>query len=392
MRSLFQAILLAGLMAWSWPLAAQQGHNCSNFTIIIGSPEDQLTTALNGAADPNAKVALLEKFAQEHSDSNYLPCAEQLLTQNYLALKQYDQAIAAGQKSAAAGYLDVPFLENLIQAYVASGKGSAEAFDLIMKAPAQIKAETVLAKKSSESDAQYAAAKKSALQRAKDDTAYMVYAFYRFLPGVKDPTQQIKLLDQFAQAYPATAKEQAGRLNYQYALAYAKANQPEKADEYLEKAIAADPGNIEALDLVSYDYALRRRTQQAKAEEYAKKVLTLLPTTQKPEGISVEAFKTRQDNQEGMARLTLGFLELQRTGASHRTASAIKELQQATGLLKTNPELQGEAYYFLGYACEALYPPEHRQAMAALQHAVSIKSSMQGPARELLAKIKRAAH
>jgi len=42
MRSLSQAVLLAGLMAFSWPLAAQQGHNCSNFTIIIGSPEDQL--------------------------------------------------------------------------------------------------------------------------------------------------------------------------------------------------------------------------------------------------------------------------------------------------------------------------------------------------------------
>jgi tetratricopeptide (TPR) repeat protein len=388
MRSFFQAVLLAGLMACSWPLAAQQSHNCSSSTIIIGSPEDKLMLAVNGTDDPNAKVAALEKFAQEHSDSNYLPCAEELLTKNYLTLKQYDKAIAAGQKAVAAGYLDVPFLENLLQAYMASGEGGDAPLDLITKAAPEIKVEADVVKNTSESDAQYEAAKKSALQQAKSDTAYMVYAFFRFLPGVTDPNQQIKLLDQFTQAYPEAAKDQAGPLNYHYALAYARANQPVKADEYSEKAIAADPNNIEALNLVSYDYALRRRTNQAKAEEYAKKVLTLVSSMKKPEGVPDEAFKTQQDTQEGMARLTIGFLELQKTGASHRTAGAIKELRQAAELLKANPELQGEAYYFLGYSYEAYYPPEHHQAIVALEQAEKIPNSMQGQARELLAKIR----
>jgi tetratricopeptide (TPR) repeat protein len=390
MRRLFQAALLAGLVALSWPLAAQQGHSCTNYTIVVGSPEDKLMLAVNGASDPNAKVSLLEKFAQEHSDSNYLPCVEQLLTRNYLTLKQYNQAIATGQKAVAAGYLDVSFVENLLQAYMESSTGGTTPFDLIAQAAPHIQAEANIPKSYSESDAQYEAAKKSASQQVKNDTAYMVYAFFHFLSGVTDPTQQIKVLDQFSQAYPEVAKEQAGRLNYQYALAYARANQPEKADEYSEKTIAADPSNIEALNLVSYDYALRRRTNQAKAEEYAQRVLTLVPTSKKPEDVSAESFKTQQDTQEGMAHLTLGFLDLQKTGASHRTAGAIKQLREAVDLLKANPELQGEAYYFLGYSYEAYYPPEHRQAIAALQHAVSISNSMQGQARELMAKIRRA--
>jgi len=391
MQSFYQAVMLAGVLTLSWPLAAQQDHNCSNYRVIVGSPEDQLMLAVNAANDPSAKVPLLEKFAQEHSDSTYLPCAEQLLTKNYVTLKQYDQAIAAGQKVIAANDLNVPFLENMLQAYMGSGKAVDEAFDMIFKAAPLIQAETVVARDTSESDAQYEAAKKSSLQQAGDDTTYMVYAFFRFLPGVTDPNQQIKLLDQFTQAYPQTANEQAGRLNYQYALAYAQANQPEKADEYAEKAIAADPGNIEALDLVSYDYALRRRTRQDKAEEYAQKVLTLVPTAKKPEGVSEEPFKTQLDTQEGMARLTIGFLELQKTGASHQTATAIKELQQAAGLLKANPELQGEAYYFLGDAYEQLHPPDHPRALAALEHAVSIQSSMQSQARQLVVRIKRVA-
>jgi tetratricopeptide (TPR) repeat protein len=391
MRSLFQAVLLAGLMVWSWPLAAQEGHNCSTYAIIVGTPEDKLMLAVNGTDDPNAKVAALEKFVQENANSNYAPCAEEFLTKNYVKLQKYDQAIAAGEKAVAANYLDVSFLEDLLQAYMASGKAGNEPFDLIMKAPAQIKAETIVAKTTTESNAQYEAAKQSAMQRAQNDTTYMVYAFFRFLPAVTDPSQQIKLLDQFAQTYPDAAKERAGLLNYRYAIAYTQSNQPEKADDYAEKAIAADPNNIEALNLVSYDYALRRRTNQAKAEEYAQKVITLVPTIKKPEGVTDEAFKAQQNTQEGMAHLTVGYLELEKTGASHRTAGAIKELQQAAELLSANPELQGEAYYFLGYSYEALYPPNHREAEAALGHATSIQNSMQGQARELLAKIRRVA-
>jgi tetratricopeptide (TPR) repeat protein len=392
MRSLLQAVLLAGLMAWSWPLAAQQSHSCSNYSIVIGSPEDTLMLAVNGTDDPNAKVAALQKFTQEQQKSTYLHCAEQLLTKNYVALKQYDQAIAAGQKAMAAGYLDVSFLENLLQAYMGSGKGGNEAFEIIMKAPAEIKAEMAVAKSSTESDAQYEAAKKAAAKRAQDNTQFMVYAFFRLLPGVTDPNQVIKVLDQFTQAYPGAAQKQAGQLNYRYAVAYTQINQVEKADEYAEKAIAADPNNVEALNLVAYDYALRRRTNQAKAAEYAKKVLTVIPTRQKPQGLADEAFKAQQDTQEGMAHLVLGFLALQKTGASHHTGGAIKELKQASELLGAIPELQGEAYYFLGYSYEADYPPQHRAAMAALDHAVKIKNSMQGQARALLAKIRSVAH
>jgi tetratricopeptide (TPR) repeat protein len=391
MRSLFHAVLLAGLMVWSWPLAAQQDHSCSDYKVVVNSPEDQLMLAVNGTDDPNAKVAALEKFTQEHQDSTYLHCAEQLLTRNYVALKQYDQAIAAGQKAVAAGYLDVSFLEDLLQAYMASGKASNEAFDLIMKAPAQINAESVVPRTPTESDAQYEAAKKYATERAQSNTNFMFYAFFRLLPAVRDPSQAIKVLEQFNQAYPEAAQKQGGLLNYRFAVAYTQSNQPQKADEYAEKAIASDPNNVEALNLVSYDYALRRNTNQAKAGEYANKVVTLIPTMKKPDGVTDEGFKALQNTQEGMAHLTLGYLALAKTGASHHTAGAIKELKQAADLLSANPELQGQAYYFLGYSYEADYPPEHRLAMAALQQAISIQNSMQGQARALLAKIKSVA-
>lgn len=392
MRSLMQTIFLAVVFLWAWPAAAQQQQNCSNYSIVVNSPEDKLMLAVNGSDDPNAKIAVLEKFAQEHADSAYMPCVQQQLTKNYGALKQYDKAIAASQKAVAANYLDVPFLESALQAYTASGQASDAAFDIIMKAGPQIKAETVIFKNTNETDAQFQEEQKNALDQARNDAAYMTFSFFQLLPRVTDVSSRIKLLDQFSQAYADFAPQEGGIVNYQYAVAYMQANQMEKADEYGEKSIAADPNNIEALNLVAYNYAFRARTNQDKATGYAQKVLTLIPGEKKPDGFSDDQFKSKQNQQEGMAHLTLGYLGLVKLGPSHRVSGAVQQLQTAANLLSANPELQGQAYYFLGYAYEDLYPPQHHHAMEALEHAAGLQSSMQSQARDLLAKVKRAAH
>jgi len=390
MRTLTQAILLAGIVLWAWPLPAQQEQSCSNYSIIIGSPEDKLMLAVNGTDDPNAKIAALDKFAQEHADSNYASCVDELLTKSYVKLKEYDKAIAAGQKAVAANHLDVSFLEDLLQAYMGSGNASDDAFDIIAKAAPQIKAETVVFTKLNASPEQVEQAKKSALQQAKSDTDYIMYAFLNLFPRVTDANRRIKILDQFSQAYPEVAKERASDFDYRYAVAYAQTNQPDKADEYAEKAIAADPNNIEALNLVAYDYAFRVRAKRGTAAEYAKKVVTLIPTMKKPDGVPEDQFMTQQNTQEGMAHLTLGYLDLVKNVNSHRVAGAVHEFEKAANLLTADPELQGQAYYLLGFSYETLYPPEHRSALAALDHAVKLQSSTQGKARELLAKVRQA--
>jgi tetratricopeptide (TPR) repeat protein len=388
MRTLTHAVLLAGIMFWSWPLLAQQGQSCSKYSIIIGSPEDKLMLAVNGTDDVNAKIAALEKFAQEHSDSNYAPCVDQLLTKNYVKLKEYDKAIAAGQKAVATNHLDVSFLEDLLQAYIGSGNASDDAFDVIAKAAPQIKAETVVFTRINETPEQIEQAKQGALKQAKSDTDYIVYAFLNLFPRVTDPNRRIKILDQFSQAYPEVVKERAGNFNYRYAVAYAQINQPDKSAEYAEKAIAADPNKIEALNLVAYSYAFRVPAKRDTAAEYANRVVTLIPTVKKPEGMSDDQFKTQQNTQEGMAHLTLGYLNLVKNASSHHVAGAVQEFQKAADLLATDPELQGEAYYFLGFAYETLYPAEHHKALAALENSVKLQSSMQGQARELLGKVR----
>jgi len=164
--------------------------------------------------------------------------------------------------------------------------------------------------------------------------------------------------------------------------------QNDKADPYGEKALAGDADNVQVLNLVAYDYA-NLRTNLDKASDYAKKVVTLVPAMKKPEGQPDDQFKAEQNNQLGMAHLTLGYVNFQKAALAktRKVAPAIQELKAAVDLLSGNP-LQGAALYYLANAYEYQVPPSHHDALDALNKAVAIQSPWQAPARDLLAKVK----
>jgi hypothetical protein len=113
----------------------------------------------------------------------------------------------------------------------------------------------------------------------------------------------------------------------------------------------------------------------------------------KPEGLSEAQFKQEQDNQLGMAHLSLGYVTFTRAVAakSKKLQPAIDELKTAGDLLAANPELQGQALYYLGYAYESGAPVNHKAAIEALSKAASLQSSWKPQADDLLAKVKKAA-
>jgi tetratricopeptide (TPR) repeat protein len=225
-------------------------------------------------------------------------------------------------------------------------------------------------------------------EAAKQDRAFMEYAFFQLLPRVTDARKRVQYLDSFVKSYPDSPN--VAQLNFQYFMAYEMAGDAVKADDYGEKAIAADPNNIEVLNLVAYDYALARRINTDKAATYAKRVLTLVPAAKKPDGMTDEQFKAQQNSQLGMAHLVLGYTNLLKAGKSHRAGPAIQEFKLASDLLASNPQLQGQALYFLGYSYEDIYPANHHAATEALTRAASLNSPMQAQARDLLAKVRAA--
>ena len=382
MRRHIQVVLLLACLSYAWPAEAQ--IQCQ---VVVGTPEDQLMLAVNGAENPQDQIAALDKYAQAHADSPFMPCANFYYTTVYLKLNNFDKTIEYGEKDITANSFDLNLLVNLMRAYVGSGKATDTAFDVIDKVAAQITVESNPPRPSTMSDADWQKSKDEIVSQLKDQRAYAEYAFFQLLPRVADGKKRVQYLDAFMQTYPDTSN--ANQVNFQYFIAYKMLNDEVKVGEYGEKAIASDPNNLATLNLVADDYATRQ-VNLDKAADYARKVLELAPKMQKSEGMTDEQLKTNQDAQLGLAHITLGYVSFLKTNQTHKVAPAIQEFKTAVDLLGSNPELQARALFYLGYANEVLIPANHKAAADALTRAAAISSPLQGQAQQLLAKVKSA--
>lgn len=362
---------------------------CPTIPVVVNSPEDKLMLDYNGADNPKDQVSALEKFAQEHADSRYMPCVNEYLTVAYLKLNNYDKAIESGEKDLTLNYSDLFLDTNLLKAYIAAGKPTDAAFGLIAKAPDLIKSELTPARPSTSSDADWQMIQSEAEGNIKDEKSFMDYAFFQLLARVADPTKRVQYLDAYTKAYPDRAN--SGDINYQYFVAYQTAGNTEKSDEYGEKAVASDPNNTTTLATLAFSYATRN-VNLDKAETYAQKVLQAVPTAAKPQGLSDDQFKAMQNADLGLAHFALGIVEYTKAtkNKSRRVGPAVEDLKTAGDLLSANPALQGGALYYLGSAYEYMYPPNHRLSADALERSSSIEGAWQKPAQDLLAKVKKA--
>src|SRR6516162_11846982 len=153
MRKLLQAVLMTGFFVGALPLAAQTP--CVGLSVVANTPEDALILAVNGAEKPEDQVAALEKFAQEHADSKFMPCVYEYLTSTNVKLNNFDKAIEYGEKDLAANNLDLNLAISLLKAYIGAGKANDGAFDIISKGPDLIKKEITPSKPANISDADW---------------------------------------------------------------------------------------------------------------------------------------------------------------------------------------------------------------------------------------------
>src|SRR5215469_16802950 len=251
-RSIAIAVLI--LCCGALPLAGQQP--CPKLSVVVNSPEDQLLLAVNGSTDsPQDQIAALDKYAAAHADAPAMTCVNEYYTAIYAKQNDFDKAISYGEKDLAANYQSVNLYVNLMKAYVGAGKATDNAFSVINKAPDQIKAESTPARPAGTSDADYQKLQADAVETGKQFSGYMEYAFFQLLPRVTDANKRVEYLDAFAKAYPDSPN--AGQLYFQYLVAYSALNNPAKANEYGQRAIAADPNNPTTLGMIADDYANR---------------------------------------------------------------------------------------------------------------------------------------
>jgi len=386
----FCAFFLVALGMATLPLWAQQP--CPSFTVAVNTDEDHLMLAVNGADTPQEQLAALDSFAKEHPDSKFMPCVNEYYASVNLKLKDYDKSIEYAEKDLAVNYQDLNLDLTLMRAYAASTKVSDTIFAVINKVPEQAKAEIgTPVRPAKATDEDWAKIQKDSQELAKDSHDYAVWAFFQLLPRVTDPAKRLQVLDTFLKTYPEVEKDNATQVNTAYFQAYQMQGNLDKTVEYGDKVIATDPNNVVVLNTMGLIYAFYLpHPSIEKAAGYAQKALTATQGLKKPEGVDDAAFKKDQDNQLGIAHLTLGYAALVRAERTTKLAPAIAELKLASNLLEGNPALQGQDLYYLAFAYERGYPANHRGAMEALIKAVALPGPFQGQARDLLAKVRAA--
>lgn len=386
----FSVFLAAAVGLAAVPLWAQQP--CPSFSVAVNTDEDRVMLAVNGADNPQDQLAALDKYAQAHPDSKFMPCVNEYFSTVNLKQKDYDKSIEYAEKDLAANYQDLNLLLALMRAYAGSTKVSDTVFAVINKVPDQVKEELGNPMRPPKAtDADWAKMQQDNQELAKDSHDYAVWAFFQLLPRVTDPAKQIALLDAFLKVYPEQEKDNAAQVNMVYFDAYRTQGNFDKTLEAGDKVVAADPSNVRVLNTEGLIYAFAV-PHPDKAADCAQKALTAAQGMKKPDGVDDAAFKKDQDMQLGMAHLVLGYNSLLRAPKTGKLAPAIQELKLATTLLNDNPALEGQALFYLANGYEMGSPANHRAAAEALTKSVSLPGPMQGPARDLLVKVKAAIH
>lgn len=360
------------------PLAAQQP--CPAFPgVPIGSPEDYLIQYIFEAEDPQERIEILDEYAEENPESNFLPCVQEYYTLYYLQLQDNDNVIEHGEKAAESGKAGFLLYLNLTKAYVGKGGPAERATEVTLISAEQL---NKLWNEPPESEEEQAALR----ENLTDSRSYLEYAFFQMVPRIQDADQRIQFLDQFPERFPESKLQ--GQLNLQYFAAYKMSNNEPKVIEHGEKAVAASPDDVVTLNLVAEDYANRGKNLE-KATEYAEKVLELAPAMERPANIPEESWEGVKSAQLGMAHESLGYIKFREGLPRKRFASAVAEFKTAIELLAKDPFRQTRAKFRLGYTYAAMPATSGlKQALSVLQEVAATSSPWQASAQDVLNKVK----
>ena len=214
-------------------------------------------------------------------------------------------------------------------------------------------------------------------------------AYNKFVVDAKaasDARQMITLGEAFLGLYPNSMY--AGAVHAQLSVAYLGVNQVDKMIDSGEKALAADPNNVDVLPLMAWSIPRRVNAstpnavqQLEKAVNYARRAINLLSTMPKPVEMDDAAFAKIKNDKLAQCRSGIGTAYV-KVG---KYDEAVVELAQAVRL-DSNPDPVD--YYLLGVANDR--SSHFTDAIAAFDKCAAA-GPMQAQCRNLSAETKRKA-
>jgi len=352
-----------------------------NVIIPAGSELDHQLTAIN-SAEPSAKLALIDQFAQAHPEDDYQIIADEQYVSYYLNAKQYDKTFEYGDKLFALDPDNYANAINLIRA--ANEKGDTEKlFVYGEKANAILKRYKDSQPPAGQDAETWQRAKNEKLASLKDDQDYVRQSLYSAAYNVADPMKKASYFERFGKMYAGTPE--GGQAFTMAAGFYQQAQNRGKMLEVANNALALDPNNIGILLLLADDFS-EKGEQLDKAEAYAKKAASLTDTAKKADNVTDDQWKQETAVQKGWALSALGQVSIEKK----LNTQAVENLTKAAPLLKSNPVLYARNQYRLGFAYLNL--KRNADAKQAFTDAASVDSPYKGPSQQKLAEIGAAVH
>ena len=362
--------LLVFALAWM-PAANAQRHALGE--VNAETPEGQLLQQIGQEQDAAKKLDLMEQFIAKHPKHEATAWVLEQVHIAYAKANQNQKTIEAGEKLLAIDPEDMEAsLRNLKAAEAMQDtalvvKWSANTGKLATKATAEPQPKEADEVEGWKKNAEYASQVKT----------YTEYALYAMALKQTDPKQKLELMEALQQQNPAS--EYVPQLASQQFLAYRQAGDNAKALALAEKILEKDQSNEDILLVVADNY-LQSKKEPEKLQAYTQKMVELMKTKPKPDGVSDPDWEKRKNLITGLAYYI--------SGKQHFTANKFgpADTQLRAALPLIDESVKPEVLFLLGLAN---YKMQKIQEAANFNRAcAAIKSPFQGPAAKNLAAIK----
>src|SRR5271156_237209 len=283
MERIVKVLGLLALVIFASPAA--RGQQIGKYVPIpAGSDADHALTEINASTDPAQKLALIDKFSSTLGQGDMAIVVDDTYVNYILTAKNYDKAFEYGDKLFALDPDNFANALNMVRA--ASEKGDA---DKLMaygeKVPGILQRFKVSPAPDGVDATSWQRQQTETLDSNKDNITYIEQAMFLGFYRITSPAKRATSLTRFAQLFPDS--QFANQALGVAATSYQQAQNVPKMLEVANGVLAKDPNNIGMLLLLS-DYYSEKGEQLDKAEAYAKKVIAVLGTASKPEGVTDE--------------------------------------------------------------------------------------------------------
>jgi hypothetical protein len=320
-------------------------------------PEGKLMQQFMQESDAARKVALYEEFAKEFPRDEHTPWVLEQAQAYYVKVGQTDAIIAEGEKMLA---VDPDDVEAPLQALKAAE--TKKELPLVRKySDITNRNARKMAAAPQPKEADEVTAWKGEVDYAKQVAQYSDYALFRAAVESRDPKVTIDLGEALLARSPES--EYAAKMREPLFLAYRQSGNNAKAVEFAEKALATDQTNEDML-LVVVDSYIQQKKESDKAHAYSAKIVEIVNTKPKPEGMSDADWTARKNSLLGLAHYMNGKLY----SDENKHAQADQELRKALPLIETTPALKPETLFRLGLANYKLAAGKPERAQEAANY------------------------